>query len=198
MARINAAAFGIRNADRFSALLRAAETAEAQRIDAAAQLAADRPNLADAIASLFGQPADPYGVACDRLAAFAGRTGECCGMCAVDLAPSDEVYRQRVRGSRPSGPGRMTTVCAACAARHQYWYRRPCASCGRAVRFAEQRAEYVTCCGDHAAKARNVRRRQSARRAECAGCAQPVPAGRSDLRYCSNACRQRAYRARRV
>ena len=30
----------------------------------------------------------------------------------------------------------------------------------------------------------------------CQGCGRPLPAGRSDRRFCSPACRQRAYRVR--
>jgi hypothetical protein len=30
----------------------------------------------------------------------------------------------------------------------------------------------------------------------CQGCGRPLPAGRSDRRFCSPACRQRAYRSR--
>lgn len=107
-----------------------------------------------------------------------------------------------------------------------YWYRpTPCEWCGRAVAFlvphtavrqlvpgywrpeaqgavlaAEPHHRRVFCsayCRSREASGRRVAARALARQGRpCQGCSQPFTASRTDGRYCSSACRQRAYRRR--
>lgn len=74
----------------------------------------------------------------------------------------------------------------------------PCAGCGHPViRASNARMRYITCsraCTVKASKQRTGRLRTPVTKpcAECGG----LVTGRADQRYCSAACRQRAYRVR--
>jgi predicted nucleic acid-binding Zn ribbon protein len=71
-----------------------------------------------------------------------------------------------------------------------------CALCGRPfMAIGIRRRDY--CSDECVAAARNTRRRGLAMTERCAQCAAALPPARADARFCSNACRQRAYRRRR-
>lgn len=74
----------------------------------------------------------------------------------------------------------------------------PCASCARlVVRASDPLLKRVTCsqsCNTSLSRSRNGN--QGADR-PCPECGDRIDTGRADSRYCSNACRQRAYRRRR-
>lgn len=101
---------------------------------------------------------------------------------------------------------------------------RPCVSCGRPV-IGNCRIKYPSCSERCAKHANQLRRRTNRRRKAwglfsrwvdvgkerecfelewaprsekhlCAYCEQPLPLGRSDRKYCSDKCRQRAHRGR--
>lgn len=76
-----------------------------------------------------------------------------------------------------------------------------CPVCGRRVRFLDfrwRRRHYL--CSTECGKGFDPRPRKNPTRSEleCDGCGQTFSAIRSDARYCSSACRQRAYRQRRA
>lgn len=74
----------------------------------------------------------------------------------------------------------------------------PCAACGRLiVRGADPLLKRVTC--SHSCSTSLTRSRNGNKGTDrpCPECGDPIVTGRADSRYCSNACRQRAYRKRR-
>lgn len=74
----------------------------------------------------------------------------------------------------------------------------PCAACGRlVVRGADPLLKRVTC--SHSCSTSLTRRRNGNQGTDrpCPECGDRIDTGRTDSRYCSNACRQRAYRKRR-
>ena len=86
-------------------------------------------------------------------------------------------------GERPEGAG-------------HYW----CGWCGRSVSYygyGARPARYCTAaCLRSARLARRRAGRSHARKCHCGSCGQPFTASRSDARYCSPPCRQKAYRDR--
>lgn len=74
---------------------------------------------------------------------------------------------------------------------------RPCAVCSRLVCGRGADYEPVTVCSTACKQvAWRVRRRLSRDRFACAGCGGAFRPARADARYCTPACRQRAYRSR--
>jgi hypothetical protein len=147
----------------------------------------------------------------------AARTARWCGRCGRDIAPGEVVARRLfVRGG-------TNVTCADCSRYYVDRYKpEPCVTCGRPVinthqrwatspeprpgfRHAWREGRYygparVWCCEDCAVAASLARRRRLRAEAragqKCEGCGEMIDAGRNDARYCSNACRQRAYRQR--
>ena len=112
-----------------------------------------------------------------------------CRTCADIPWPPAPSLRQLLRG--PQGPYVLSEwECAQCQRplylpRDRTWRRHPFCSGGCAREF-------------YAAAQRNKRaeRRPSGQRRNCATCGAPVTTGRADSRFCSSACRQKAYRKR--
>lgn len=72
----------------------------------------------------------------------------------------------------------------------------PCAGCGRmVVHLPTWRHDWVAC---SPRCRRRVYRGNVWGRSTCDGCGEAFDASRADARYCSSACRQRAYRQRRA
>ncbi len=71
---------------------------------------------------------------------------------------------------------------------------RPCAVCTRLICGGDA----VTICSDACVQIRWRAQRRLARRSVCRGCGQGFVGCRADSRYCSPACRQKAYRARHL
>jgi hypothetical protein len=133
-----------------------------------------------------------------------------CCECGRDIAPGETVVRRRRYGAMRDGGG-VYIYCEDCGPKG--YPLKPCAHCGRGVHliFVERwmlvdssvrrLAQLPFCCDRCAAQYWNEPRKQ--RRAEaraslrCQECAEVIDAGRSDAKYCSSACRQRAYRARK-
>ena len=133
-----------------------------------------------------------------------------CTACPRDLADDVPVYR--FRAAREGG--KTLIQCGGCAARlaaaMDRWGERwtwgapaPCEGCGRAVidrmSWSQGPPCHVTC--GHPACQRTIRAAAArARRLvprECLGCAIALkPARGNARRYCSPACKQRAYRQR--
>lgn len=148
-----------------------------------------------------------------------------CAGCYETIAPDAVVrqtlvfYRKGQRWGRTTGRTKREVVCPDC---QRYGYRDfrdrheaegrmldwgsligdedapdPCAACGQKVILRTDKRRTVVLCSD-TCRARYYAQKTTVERAvtECAECGQPAPAGRSDRAYCSNACRQRAYRNR--
>lgn len=87
---------------------------------------------------------------------------------------------------------------------HPSWWRRrvepvPCAAgCGVLVTHPYQQRTITTCSPRCAAVAAAARRAAHRTGRACADCGQPFQPGRADAVFCSDACRQRAYRKRKA
>lgn len=168
----------------------------AQRIKSVAE---QDPALAALMRQMFGRTE-----ARQAIAWAAARHGQWCGLCAEDLG--DAVYWRSVPFA-----GTTVPLCSTCEPNQYGWYPRlGTCSCGRSVysrrhqsrghldgyRYTYQRAY---CCDDHRAEQVNAARRaarERRRRTVCTVCGDTFTPPRSDGRYCSAACRQKAYRRR--
>jgi hypothetical protein len=140
------------------------------------------------------------------------RTGTCCAKCARQLEPSEPVWRVRVSfglgffGRWSCG---VAPFCEACSKpEHKRSLARPCEGCGRPVHHVPSWLRpYAPPPRDalcsHACKGRQQSATARQRRAEargatrvCACCGEHFEPARADARYCSTACRMRAYRRR--
>lgn len=138
-----------------------------------------------------------------RIESESDDAAQLCANCHRDLEPSEPIWRGFARG----------VLCRDCTDDRirEYGELTPCDGCGRPTaydtwgrtQFYESGVGYVYrtyCC----TKCRDAvyRRRRRQRAAEqrgtrrCEECDAILDRQRSDARYCSNACRQRAYRAR--
>jgi hypothetical protein len=118
-----------------------------------------------------------------------------CSTCGRGIAAAAPVWRQR------NWRGRVQVVCEGCRDEYQFFgWSAPCARCGRTVH--QKNWQQRTVCSESCRLALD-RERARLERAEsrvgkrCAECDEPFDADRADRRYCSNACRQRAYRGKR-
>ena len=146
---------------------------------------------------------------CAARDAFATRNAPVlhCVRCGCEIAPGAPVWRQRTflgfgfaggsrRGIRPH--------CRKCRSSARDFAFGSCKNCGRPVyRQRDRWRRFTFCCercaqttfvgiANTAAKAWRAKARGSSR--PCKQCSKPFKPARTDARYCSNACRQRAYR----
>jgi hypothetical protein len=126
----------------------------------------------------------------DVIAEESARRGEWCGQCAGDLG--ENVYRTR------RGP-----TCAACQPYPEVYRPIGVCSCGRNVYALRRRrgSTRIFCCEGHRVDQVNAahrRLRALLRRRRCGQCGEEFTPPRSDARYCSPACRQKAYRTRKT
>jgi hypothetical protein len=75
--------------------------------------------------------------------------------------------------------------------------REPCESCGRMVNHRGGRLGYSRCVCSHRCRQRLYQKPRVRERYACENCTTEFFPSRNDARYCSDACRQRAYRGRR-
>jgi hypothetical protein len=142
---------------------------------------------------------------------------ERCEECNRDIRDAT-VWRVRVRRGRSSRP--LRELCEDCGRRcveenrygvfAQVGREEPCEVCGRPVvntgNHCNYWRSYRTYCSYRCAKRAEVERARERRRAErercgdstCADCGEQFTPRRLDSTYCSNACRQRAYRRRKA
>jgi hypothetical protein len=139
--------------------------------------------------------------------------GQTCAECARQLDPREPVWRERVASARDFF-GRQTywlaPVCEQCKpVFDRHWYgddrhheAEPCGGCGRPVHnlFSTQWRKLTFCCEDchHIASLKAVRGKRSKARGHrtCECCGKTFVPKRADARFCSGACKQRAYRQR--
>lgn len=76
----------------------------------------------------------------------------------------------------------------------------PCVACGHPViRNSDPLLKRVTCsfaCDSSLSRSRNGREGNKGSGQPCETCDEQITTGRADSRYCSSACRQKAYRSR--
>ena len=129
-----------------------------------------------------------------------------CAKCGAGLAADAPVWRQAMSLGRTLFGGWSYTVAPVCErCRSDYRdYRRPlpCEGCGRSVHQEYSRRSHrrTFCCKacEKAVRATAARQRRSDARAtrQCEACGETFDPPRTDARFCSSPCRQRAYRRR--
>jgi hypothetical protein len=132
-----------------------------------------------------------------------------CDRCGRKLAPAQTVYRFRGRTDDLLGSqyDRRLTMCADCFKKS--WYAkspdyvsepRPCKGCGRTVIdcFSYWESTYCSehCRLDYYREQAREKRELARGKRICANCGQSFMPKRTDSRYCSAACKQKAYRQR--
>lgn len=143
-------------------------------------------------------------------------TASRCWLCDGDLGRHNVVYRTRVRLGRGLYGGTSWTIVPLCRRCRPVgpepwqawsWDRgpEPCQTCSRPVlNQVTRRVRRHTFCSDTCEKEYHIQRQAAERRRKadlekrCPVCEEDFTAGRSDARYCSNACKQRAYRRRKA
>ena len=119
-----------------------------------------------------------------------------CELCKRKLAEGEPVYRRLF--SR-----RWFMMCAKCEAglndkSHRIYSSRSCCHCTRPINLAEplrRSTQYVVCgpeCRQAVHNAKYRLRHQRPRMAQCADCGKSFMPKRSDAKFCSAACKQRA------
>jgi hypothetical protein len=135
----------------------------------------------------------------------AAENGRHCAECSHEFVPGEPVWRFRKIVGRFFGLCySFAPHCEQCASGdwHCFEKPRPCAGCDRPVHSTTPpwQAASVICCENCGHKARAIRNR--AARAErrgtrdCESCRKTFTPSRTDSRFCSVACKQRAYRQR--
>ena len=129
-----------------------------------------------------------------------------CAKCGRQIAASDPVWRERCSlGQGWFGGHRETVapVCFSCKSEYERFSALPCGGCGRVVHNLDigYRDRSLWFCSEVCqAKARAAQARERRREARdsrtCEGCAKTFNPTRTDARFCSVACKQRAYRQR--
>ena len=153
----------------------------------------------------------------------AAKTCSHCVDCERPLAPGELIWRQRITlGSGMFGRGtqhRLLPICETCSHAKESWgsYRyphptaefrpaQPCQGCGRPVherhspRYGFHRNRHVICCENcyRGAELKCARESRTLARGtlECEDCGKSFEADRNDAKFCSSACKQKAYRKR--
>jgi hypothetical protein len=124
-----------------------------------------------------------------------------CPRCQRSLAKEDPVIRIRARSDyRRPAPVVGCLVCSEAWAdsRSARCVEYPCEHCGRPVLIRGNKIKRIACspyCRGQLDNAlARARRAKDRREHSCQICSAPFDPSRRDAKYCSNACRQRAYR----
>ena len=129
--------------------------------------------------------------------------GEICYQCGHVYEPAEPIYYVRVYCYVwATKPFVIVTYCGRCAPQYDC-HEQPCDVCRRPVhRLLEySHGRHCFCsavCRRSYYGSLQRDRRQKANNRECATCGETFQGTRSDSRYCSSACRQRAYRHRQA
>jgi len=138
----------------------------------------------------------------------AQQTAATCARCERTIQPEEPVWRQGMFLGFSCFGGRRYTyapVCKGCRSDYrEFWEAAPCKGCGRPVYDEINRSftqkQHLSCSQacKHKSYAAAVRERRRRRRGTlaCEICGKAYQPSRSDSRFCSVACKQRAYRKR--
>lgn len=141
----------------------------------------------------------------------ANEYGCICAKCARELGPEEPVWRQAIRNPNNvwgSSWWLFGPVCRGCKETWRHFRPvAPCRWCGRPVHVqVDGRTRYWTSCSEVCSRlesrrfwcgnAREERRTARGEARRCADCGESFEPQRADVRYCSGACKQRAYRRR--
>jgi hypothetical protein len=136
-------------------------------------------------------------------------TAGICAQCGGVIAENEDIYVVQVAIPMRSMFGDAVTerapVCARCAEAHTFGHAMYCPACQRVVHYEHDHDQTGACSGpcrraiDAKRKRLNRARERQCRLSHiCETCAAKFTPTRSDARYCSNACRQDAYRKRKL
>ncbi len=133
-----------------------------------------------------------------------------CGRCGAELTGTVCRLEQRYMVRQKFGPWGPVPVCRSCFEHRcghmvsPWAFTAPssCEACGRPVVSRERRNRLYIYCSERCARRlynrhRSEKRARARRSTCCSACGEQMSPSRSDARYCSNACRQRAYRERK-
>ena len=152
---------------------------------------------------------DELGIAEDphREIQWESAAGVSCYGCQHQFAAGEEVYRARTylgRGFLGFGSRIwMLSYCESCAPGDVDYRSDQCGACSREVNYPWDLVSrlYILCSDqckrEHHNKLQREKRLEG-RKKECGQCSESFLAPRSDTKFCSVACKQRAYRARQV
>ena len=135
---------------------------------------------------------------------YASGKGLLCLDCGHEFSPTETIYRKSISHRTLFGWGRtVVSYCESC--QPIYWdvdYGK-CDTCEREVYFPwDRRIRRHIFCSDRCSRnyynQRQKEGRLAARQKTCIGCETEFLAPRSDTKFCSAACKQKAYRARQT
>lgn len=127
-----------------------------------------------------------------------------CGKCKRDIADGEPVTRLRIKSHRYHNVICLEPVCGRCfkPADDQQFTAEDCEGCGRLVHQVPRAGRWRTfCCDECRGQVQTIearKRRTDVRgvKRPCALCGERFDPARNDARFCSPACRQKAYRRR--
>ena len=165
-----------------------------------------RAEAADRIRAMMGVTGDDPDAQRRRKIRNAANTASNCASCGRVFEPGAPVWRIRFSTGRCWGGGWGTTIAPQCQdcvwQGRQFHHSKPCGGCGRPVHNeADAVRRRHTFCSERC-KARTAATAARHRRADirgtrvCEECEESFEPARTDSRFCSVACKQRAYRRR--
>jgi hypothetical protein len=162
-----------------------------------------REECAAHISALTGATADSDARRHHRDIRNAAATASHCAKCGRALAPGEPVWRFRMTHYALFGWSHtVAPLCEQCKGGRWYRGAKECEGCGRPVHNQMDRVQRGrTLCSSAcrikavSAAARSYRRHARGTKV-CDSCAETFEPSRTDARFCSIACKQRAYRKR--
>jgi len=158
----------------------------------------------DCVSAALGLPKADAETIARRMRECESGKGLLCFDCGHEFSPTETIYRKSISHRTLFGWGSpVVSYCESCQPR--YWdvdYGK-CDTCEREVYFPwDQRIRRHIFCSDRCSRdyynQRQKEGRLAARQKTCIGCETDFLAPRSDTKFCSAACKQKAYRARQT
>jgi hypothetical protein len=170
------------------------------------QAAPDLDAHAENIRSLLGVTDDDDAREQRRVICNAQETAACCAKCARALKSAEPIWRESLSLGRGWFGGWRTTVapvCQSCASEWSTYHPpSPCEGCGRPVHNEKTfRVRFLTFCCERCrrrAQASHAREQRCSARSTrtCGMCGETFEPARTDAKFCSPRCKQKAYRQR--
>jgi endogenous inhibitor of DNA gyrase (YacG/DUF329 family) len=174
--------------------------------DTTADIERDRKEAASRINSLLGVTFNEREREERRAIHNAQANARNCAACRRDIRPDEPVWREGLSlGPGFFGGHRRTVapVCEQCKSEYtSFWGARSCDGCGRPVHNeingVDRKYTFCSESCQKVAKSKIARDSRSQARAhrDCESCGKLFEPSRDDARFCSVACKQRAYRRR--